>query len=352
MQRQGFTFYFTVASGGTRKALRQAQRSTKTRAFGETLDLSEFPRPEHVMLSFATKNNTLWTGPEWNIDSGGYSLLAGEPDLEHDPEEYVDYLAANERRVDRAALPDYPCEPTLRDERQSTVREHQVLTINDHLDTLDLWESRGLDITPMPVVQGWTVEDYVWHADYYMDHGFPLDTVGIGSVCRRGQVAEVRQIAQRLGQVLPNSTRIHAFGIKEEVLFDNATLAAVDSSDSAAWGRAKRFGPDATNRWTSEIKSYRAFRETLANVLDAAAEGRRIELQTLGAFDAGSDRRDDTVYTIVKCPCGALIDVNKPTVTRLGGPCRKCERFLTSLQGRTLDPNDDLDIGTFPDDGV
>ena len=66
--------------------------------------------------------------------------------------------------------------------------------------------------------------------------------VGLGSICRRGHVAEIRRIVAGVASVLP-ALALHLFGAKLDVLdgWSNRPRAVL-SCDSAAWNG--RFGSD------------------------------------------------------------------------------------------------------------
>src|SRR5205814_1416685 len=102
-----------------------------------------------------------------------------------------------------------------------------------------------------PVIQGRTLEDYLIHAIDLADILHQLRAVyaqrgknfrvGIGSICRRGQVWGIRRIIAGIAAVLPGIP-LHLFGAKLEVLagWGNRPPTVI-SCDSAAWNG--RFGP-------------------------------------------------------------------------------------------------------------
>ena len=103
-----------------------------------------------------------------------------------------------------------------------------------------------------PVLQGRTVDDYLRQAvdladiiyelaAVYNRRGIPF-RVGVGSICRRAQVDEVRRIIAAVATVLPN-VPLHLFGVKLAVLDGwGRRPRTVLSCDSAAWNG--RFGTD------------------------------------------------------------------------------------------------------------
>jgi hypothetical protein len=71
------------------------------------------------------------------------------------------------------------------------------------------------DLPIVPVVQGWTVTDYLRCVDRYATAGVDLTTaplVGLGSVCRRQATGEAEAIIAALHE--RGVTRLHGFGIK------------------------------------------------------------------------------------------------------------------------------------------
>ena len=206
--------YYGSAAYSSHKALRQ----------------SEEP---HVMISAHTKaRDWLWDIPELFVDSGGYSLMLSTG--EHpEPDTYLDTVV--EMGGDLCALQDYPCEPEILREYGRTVRDHQARTTERAAECLAVIQDRGLDVEPVAVVQGWEPGDYLNHVDRLAEQGCLTDHVAIGSVCRRGQTDEIREIITAVRGALPRGTHLHAFGVKYEVLQYADVRDAVDSVDSAAW---------------------------------------------------------------------------------------------------------------------
>jgi hypothetical protein len=92
-----------------------------------------------------------------------------------------------------------------------SVREHQERTVANYLDLRD----RGPFI---PVLQGWTLDDYERCIDLYEDAGVDLTTeplVGIGTVCRRQARPRSPQI---VGALSSYGLSLHGFGMKSRGL--------------------------------------------------------------------------------------------------------------------------------------
>lgn len=187
----------------------------------------------HVMISAHTMAaDSTWPVDDLFVDSGGYSLMLDTG--EHPPPaEYIDQVV--EMGGDRFALQDYPCEPDILDEYGRTVTEHQERTIERAAECLAVTQDRDIDATPVSVLQGWEVEDYVRHIDRQQEMGTLTEDVAIGSVCRRGQLDEIREIITTVRDELPAKHTLHAFGVKYEALKYPDVRDAVDSVDTAAW---------------------------------------------------------------------------------------------------------------------
>jgi hypothetical protein len=88
----------------------------------------------------------------------------------------------------------------------------------------------------MPVLQGWTADEYKLCAEWLPLLEFPK-LIGIGSVCRREVhgVDGVLAILQKLDEFLPSHVQVHLFGVKSTALAQIARHPRVASVDSMAW---------------------------------------------------------------------------------------------------------------------
>jgi hypothetical protein len=92
---------------------------------------------------------------------------------------------------------------------------------------------------PMPVLQGWTADDYLRHAEAMRD--LPA-LVGLGSVCRRslGGPDGLLHIIAALDRHLPRHVGLHLFGVKGAAIAELAGHPRIASVDSMAWDYAAR----------------------------------------------------------------------------------------------------------------
>jgi hypothetical protein len=180
----------------------------------------------------------------WACDSGGFSELQHNGTWTISPREYVARLCRYRDEIGQllwAAPQDWMCEPIVINGgwagRQYfvgthlTVHEHQWRTVRNYLHLRDI----APDLPIIPVVQGFTRDEYLRCVDLYWDLGrLDLTTeplVGVGSVCRRQAMSEAGDILTALHQ--RGLHRLHGFGFKILGLTDYGHL--LSSADSMAW---------------------------------------------------------------------------------------------------------------------
>jgi hypothetical protein len=173
-------------------------------------------------------------GP-WALDSGGFTQLDKPP---HrwvlTPGEYVDIVRRYADEIgglEWAAPQDWMCEPWIVAKTGLSVREHQERTVSNYLEL----RGRGPFI---PVLQGWTLDDYLACIDLYAQAGVALvaePIVGLGTVCRRHATPEIARI---VGALAARGLRLHGFGMKSRGLARVGHL--LESADSMAWSTRGR----------------------------------------------------------------------------------------------------------------
>lgn len=87
------------------------------------------------------------------------------------------------------------------------------------------------DYQVLPVLQGRSVDDYVYTYERLRDQGIPVDHIGLGTVCRLSSTSEIISVEQELRERIDTDT-IHGFGVKVDSFKRGATF---DTADSAAW---------------------------------------------------------------------------------------------------------------------
>lgn len=201
----------------------------------------------------------------WGLDSRGFTELSAHGRWTIPAR---DYAAAAERyrvevgQLDVASIQDWMCEEFITAKTGLTVREHQRRTVDSWL------ELRALaPLVPwMPVLQGWTLGDYIDCAELYdrADPSWRLGRVGLGSVCRR---QSGHSIANLITWFSAEGLQLHGFGVKMEGLEFSATKLA--SADSMAWSEGARRG-----RLKSEGCTHKKCTSCITTALDWYAEVR------------------------------------------------------------------------------
>lgn len=184
----------------------------------------------------------------WALDSGGFTELSMYGEWRTTEPQYVAAVRRYQNEIGNlewAAPQDWMCEPGIINGNAKlgwpgthlSVVEHQTRTVYNYL-TLRMMAP---DLPFVPVLQGWTNDDYLRHVDQYAKHGIELSAltrVGLGSVCRRQDTAQVEQLIFRLWQ---SGIRLHGFGFKKLGLPRVHDILA--SADSLAWSFEARRNP-------------------------------------------------------------------------------------------------------------
>lgn len=176
----------------------------------------------------------------WALDSGGFSELSlfGEWRTTE-----AGYVAAVRRYRDEigmlawAAPMDWMCEPFMVAKTGLSVEEHQRRTVSNFVSLT----AAAPDLPFVPVLQGWTLDDYLRCIGMYAEAGVDLSAlplVGIGSVCRRQHTGEVDHIVSTIAGL---GIRLHGFGVKVSGL--NTYGGYLASADSLAWSFRARNAP-------------------------------------------------------------------------------------------------------------
>ncbi len=236
----------------------------------------------------------------WALDSGGFSEIDKHGRYSYLASEYVWAMRRYDAEIGRlewAAPMDWMCEPQQVERTGLSVREHQERTVANFLELCNEWwllddvrtgielripgyrSQRDPSLCPiMPVIQGWTLADYLRCVDLYEQAGVHLSDyqiVGVGSVCRRSNTTEGvrllralhRELEQRYpghvdrsGGIYPSGLSLHAFGVTTAVL--KRIPGVVETADSRAWCMAgmKRGGrcrhPASGVAWEQNCPSY------------------------------------------------------------------------------------------------
>lgn len=133
--------------------------------------------------------------------------------------------------LEAAVTQDFMCEPFMLNLTGATVADHQRWTIDRYRRLRPLVGDTYL----MPVIQGYSVDEYRRHVLAYGDEIAEGDWVGVGSVCKRNaHPRAVEAILEGIHFERPD-LRLHGFGLKRTALGNGRVNELLHSCDSMAW---------------------------------------------------------------------------------------------------------------------
>jgi hypothetical protein len=210
----------------------------------------------------------------WALDSGGFSELSIHGCWTVTPGDYVADVRRFRDEIGSlawAAPQDWMCEPGMLSRTGLSVPEHQRRTVANYLVLRDL----APELPIIPVVQGWTMGDYLDCVELYDREGVDLSLlplVGIGTICRRQHTSRAEQIIR---MIAADGIRLHGFGLKVTGL--RACADAIVSADSMAWSyQARRRPPmDGCRGHANCANCIRYALEWRAELLESMSDGAR-----------------------------------------------------------------------------
>lgn len=177
----------------------------------------------------------------WVLDSGGFTEVSTYGRWTIGPEEYVDEVKDYADRVGSmawAAPMDWMCEPFITEKTGMKVLRHQELTVENFCTLQEI----APELPFIPVLQGYTIREYLHCIDLYRRNGIYLSDypiVGVGSVCRRQHSEEILAVLRELAAY---GIPLHGFGMKA-LAFRIGAQRYLASADSMAWSYNARRNP-------------------------------------------------------------------------------------------------------------
>lgn len=190
----------------------------------------------------------------WIMDSGAFTEISKFGEYRSSVAEYAAEINrwVDDTKLVAAVSQDYMCEPFILQKTGLTVEDHQRLTI-ERYDTLRALVDPRIYI--MPVLQGYSVADYLRHLEMYGERLARGDYVGVGSICKRntdiGAIEDILTSIKRKRSDL----RLHGFGLKTTALSSWVVCDCLHSADSMAWSFAARRQGRNANDWR-EAKAF------------------------------------------------------------------------------------------------
>lgn len=226
-------------------------------------------------------------GP-WILDSGGFTELQMFGEWRTTPAEYVAWVRRYAEEIGNlvwAAPQDWMCTPAIINGGKVgritfagthlSVEEHQWRTVFNFIELREL----APDLPFVPILQGFTREDYERCADMYAAAGIDLaaePAVGIGSVVGRDATPEIAEV---IGAMADRGIRLHGFGVKSQGLANVGPDLA--SADSLAWSFRGMHEPGCTDTHKTESNCLRfalAWRERAIAAANGPAAPRQLSL--------------------------------------------------------------------------
>jgi hypothetical protein len=171
------------------------------------------------LLKYRTKFQSLL------LDSGAFGAYFYDKGYTYTPDEY--FKLVEEIDADFWVTMDIPCDV----QSSMMVKERIVRTVEN---TRNLCNRRDGFIS---VVQGWDINDYIFCLNLLREHSLITPIMGIGSICRRFAQSEIVGIARNIKANIPETVKLHGFGVKLSALYwNNGEIRNYLSSvDTAAW---------------------------------------------------------------------------------------------------------------------
>ena len=201
----------------------------------------------NIMLSAGSIATT--NGKKWNmtrtrlpegfpdqliLDSGGYSFFSRWGDYPFSIEDYVSlaHLLQDQYPLYRVATLDYPCEPDINRSHLMTNEDRITKTVYNAVSCYDADKT----LPWLPVIQGYTLDEYLHCVDLYNEAGIISDYWAVGSLCsRKGELRSIKYLLTNLKELALSNVKVHAFGLNIPYIKDPQIFDLLYSSDSAAW---------------------------------------------------------------------------------------------------------------------
>lgn len=202
-----------------------------------------FPDTERLMISAARLWNegrdafSVCTVPpvkDWFLDSGAFTAVNAWGMYPWTAEQYLDLIW--KLRPAYVATMDYPCEDDAPGRMIHTEPQRVWATIQEAKWLLN--QDLPDETTVVPVIQGYSLEQYLWGIFMMWQEKVLTDYMAVGSMSRRVNVERMARlmthINNRVQQARPGA-KLHWFGLKLNALADARCYPLIHSLDTSAW---------------------------------------------------------------------------------------------------------------------
>lgn len=192
---------------------------------------------ENTMISVnrLIKRKSRFLVNNWILDSGAFTRITSKKG--HLPvKKYAKEIKrwSTNGNLLAAVSQDYMCESFVLEITGLTIEDHQRLTIHRYKLLKREIDKLECNTYLMPVLQGFTVNEYLNHLKQYGDTLKQGMWVGVGSVCKRNSSpAMIEAILLAIKKKRPD-LQLHGFGIKKTALSSGLVNELLYSADSQA----------------------------------------------------------------------------------------------------------------------
>jgi hypothetical protein len=201
-----------------------------------------------ISVNRLRKRKSAFAVGDWIMDSGAFSTIlthGGYPEHVSMYAEQIKRWSTNGNLL-AAVAQDYMCEAHMLKITGMTIEQHQHLTV-DRYDMLMKCDVGGVYI--LPVLQGYSPEDYAQHLAMYGDRLKYGAWVGVGSVCKRnGDPRVIECVLMSIKAARPD-LQLHGFGLKSTALSSWIVRELLHTADSMAWSFSARKQGRNANDW-------------------------------------------------------------------------------------------------------
>lgn len=205
------------------------------------------------------------------LDSGGFSLLNQYGRYPFSIVNFANLVA--QMKPHFYATMDYPCEPEISRSLGLMTNKERIEKTVENAMALTEYEDQ-LSGQMIPVIQGYTLDEYISCLELYAKAKTIRDYMAVGSMCRRINTAELNELipgiyyaARRFGV-----KRLHYFGLKLSLdllplaryIYSRDSAVALDSYDKAA--RALREGRRWPRGQDEKRQAFTSFLERLTKL--------------------------------------------------------------------------------------
>jgi hypothetical protein len=230
-------------------------------------------------IGFEATNLSHLNGLEVCLDSAGYVAMKRYRSFPWTVRQYVELAASHPFRW--FAAMDKCVERDIARNRDE-VLDRISGTLNLYRECRREAERHGISDRLMPVLQGWTSDDYLRCLDRMPAN--PLGVMGVGSMCRRevagseGIVATLDAIDRALG---PDPVRLHLFGVKTqgaEAVRGHPRIASFDSQAYGSEARDKAFKANGALKKAGSTVTFSKSNAFVADIMEGWVEKQSVRL--------------------------------------------------------------------------